>query len=250
MTKTVLVTYKSAIGNRTPTSTSPTMKSPPMVLVTETGDRITLPVGPQMSRDGYGIVFDQYERLGRKPILAARGKGLKALTFTLMVLGRGNDGVFDYTVPVSALVEQIRTVARLGQKVRIENYNEPGWYYITAISDEDAMYAPPLNAVTRSSIAITLTEVSDAVIKVGPLTGGATTTPAAAVSDTAASSPAAGGGTERPKVYYTVVSGDTFWKIAQKFYGDGERWPEIADANKITDPRRLSVGTKLEIPPK
>lgn len=31
---------------------------------------------------------------------------------------------------------------------------------------------------------------------------------------------------------YTIVSGDTLWEIAKKFYGDGSKWPIIYDANK------------------
>lgn len=31
---------------------------------------------------------------------------------------------------------------------------------------------------------------------------------------------------------YTIVSGDSLWKIAQKQYGDGSQWKKIYDANK------------------
>lgn len=37
-----------------------------------------------------------------------------------------------------------------------------------------------------------------------------------------------------PQNLYTVVSGDTLWGIAQKFYGDGLRWQEIYNANADT----------------
>lgn len=33
---------------------------------------------------------------------------------------------------------------------------------------------------------------------------------------------------------YTVSSGDSLWKIAQKQYGDGSKWKKIYDANKDT----------------
>ena len=48
--------------------------------------------------------------------------------------------------------------------------------------------------------------------------------------------------------YYTVVKGDTLWGIAQKFYGNGSRYPEIAKANNISNPNLIRVGQKLLIP--
>ena len=33
---------------------------------------------------------------------------------------------------------------------------------------------------------------------------------------------------------YTIVNGDSLWKIAQKQYGDGSQWKKIYDANKDT----------------
>lgn len=48
--------------------------------------------------------------------------------------------------------------------------------------------------------------------------------------------------------YYTVVKGDSLWKIAQKFYGNGNRYPEIARANNISNPNIIHAGQKLLIP--
>jgi len=47
---------------------------------------------------------------------------------------------------------------------------------------------------------------------------------------------------------YTVAKGDTLWSIAKKTYGDGNRWKEIADANGITDAKKLRVGQELVLP--
>jgi murein DD-endopeptidase MepM/ murein hydrolase activator NlpD len=49
---------------------------------------------------------------------------------------------------------------------------------------------------------------------------------------------------------YTVVSGDSLWDIAFKFYGEGFEWPRIYDANKniITNPHLITPGMILEIP--
>lgn len=47
---------------------------------------------------------------------------------------------------------------------------------------------------------------------------------------------------------YTVVSGDTLWAIAERFYGDGSQYPKIASANGITNPDLIMVGQELTIP--
>ena len=49
---------------------------------------------------------------------------------------------------------------------------------------------------------------------------------------------------------YVVKAGDSLSKIAQQFYGDAKRWPEIYEANKsqIKDPNVIHPGQELRIP--
>lgn len=49
---------------------------------------------------------------------------------------------------------------------------------------------------------------------------------------------------------YTVVSGDSLSKIAQREYGDAKKWPVIFDANrdKISNPDLIHPGQVLTIP--
>jgi nucleoid-associated protein YgaU len=47
---------------------------------------------------------------------------------------------------------------------------------------------------------------------------------------------------------HVVVKGETLAQIAKLYYGDPKRWPEIAERNKITDPRTLQIGQHLSIP--
>ena len=49
---------------------------------------------------------------------------------------------------------------------------------------------------------------------------------------------------------YTVKSGDSLWKIAQRQLGAGTRWGEIYEANRntIKDPNMIYVGQTLAIP--
>lgn len=46
---------------------------------------------------------------------------------------------------------------------------------------------------------------------------------------------------------YTVVEGDNLWNIAVRAYGDGYRWVEIANSNKIANPDLIYSGDKLTL---
>jgi LysM repeat protein len=48
---------------------------------------------------------------------------------------------------------------------------------------------------------------------------------------------------------YTVRAGDTLGAIARAMYGSAAKYPLIAEANAITDPRYIWVGQVLTIPP-
>jgi len=51
-----------------------------------------------------------------------------------------------------------------------------------------------------------------------------------------------------PPTRYTVVRGDSPWRIALKLYHDGSRWREIVAANPGFDFRRLRPGQALRLP--
>ena len=75
--------------------------------------------------------------------------------------------------------------------------------------------------------------------------GAAETAQASAASDK--KTPAADAETETT---YKVSSGDTLWKIADKLYGDGEKWKVIYEANKdkLSSPGTIIPGQELVIP--
>ena len=54
-----------------------------------------------------------------------------------------------------------------------------------------------------------------------------------------------------PSVNHLVAPGDSLWAIAVARYGNGNRWPEIFEANRATiaDPDKLAIGMTLVIPP-
>jgi 5'-nucleotidase len=48
---------------------------------------------------------------------------------------------------------------------------------------------------------------------------------------------------------HVIVKGDTYWDLAKKYYGDGEAWKKIRDANDMR-PRFLHIGAELTVPAK
>jgi hypothetical protein len=53
---------------------------------------------------------------------------------------------------------------------------------------------------------------------------------------------------ESEKRYHIIKQGDTLWELAEKYYGDGNKWTKIRDVNKGVNPNKLKVGQKLLIP--
>ncbi|MGB0767307.1 MAG: LysM peptidoglycan-binding domain-containing protein [Phycisphaeraceae bacterium] len=47
---------------------------------------------------------------------------------------------------------------------------------------------------------------------------------------------------------YTIRKGDTFWAIAKREYGTGQKWRDISAANPSVDPKKLAVGQKITLP--
>ena len=50
--------------------------------------------------------------------------------------------------------------------------------------------------------------------------------------------------------FYTIQSGDSLWKIAQKHYGDGNKWNALFEANRevIKDPDKIYPGQQIRVP--
>jgi LysM repeat protein len=58
------------------------------------------------------------------------------------------------------------------------------------------------------------------------------------------------GAIEEGSQYYEIAKGDTLWKVAQNFYGNGSKYQQIFEANRevIKDPDAIFVGQKIRIP--
>jgi nucleoid-associated protein YgaU len=88
------------------------------------------------------------------------------------------------------------------------------------------------------------------------LSSGASEDPAAGLEDASAQpseqGSEGGGGGGKPSgdfpQNYTVADGDTGASISERFYGNRDGWPAIAEANDIDPSAPLRVGEELEIP--
>ena len=56
---------------------------------------------------------------------------------------------------------------------------------------------------------------------------------------------------ETAGIWVRVERGDSLWKLAQKYLGDGKAWQQIAEANpQITNPNHILAGESLRMPMK
>src|SRR6476469_6227947 len=47
---------------------------------------------------------------------------------------------------------------------------------------------------------------------------------------------------------YKVKAGDTLWALAERYYGDGRKYPKLARLNKIKNPDHIEIGQTLTMP--
>lgn len=109
------------------------------------------------------------------------------------------------------LIEDVKEVERAG---------EEGDKYISFKLLEYRKYGKKSVVVQQSGIAVASTAKVEVPVTVNPKSTGS----------------------------YTVVSGDSLWAIAKKYYGDGSKYNKIVTANSIKNPNLIYPGQKLVIP--
>lgn len=48
---------------------------------------------------------------------------------------------------------------------------------------------------------------------------------------------------------YAIQQGETYWELAQRIYGDGNRWKELYEHNTQTNPKQIQKDTRISILP-
>ncbi|MEE9308796.1 MAG: LysM peptidoglycan-binding domain-containing protein [Spirochaetia bacterium] len=49
--------------------------------------------------------------------------------------------------------------------------------------------------------------------------------------------------------WYRITWGDTLWRVAERFYGDRDLYPELAESNSLSDPDYIIAGETIRLPP-
>lgn len=154
-----------------------------------------------------------------------------------------------------SVIQAIQNMARKGTRVRIAyGALESGLWFIISMQVTSTKRDPINDEIVGATVQLEALRGDNAISGTGtgsgPVSGGATTTTKPTTPTTGTKTPT--GSTKSPSApaarYYTVKSGDTLWAISLKYYGTGSKWTTLATANKIIDPRKLKVGTKLRVP--
>jgi 5'-nucleotidase/UDP-sugar diphosphatase len=120
---------------------------------------------------------------------------------------------------------------------------DPAGQPAEAAETAQEMATPPADADTEGSAADMAAAPADenAADPIEPVTEPAEQT---AMAQTAAEMAASAAPTT-----HTIVAGDSLWKLAARFYGDGREFTRLRDANPDVDPENLVVGETLTVPP-
>lgn len=198
-----------------------------MVIAAEGGVALVVPYAPTTSSHG-GIApeFMNVPRGGRRPLLLRGAESLETMSFELIL------GHFDPQQSCASDLNTLRGLADSGarMKVKLDAVASRGQWRMTSFDYQVLGRQHGTNQPTRAVCNVTFTRVSDPVVSVGPVSGGAK-----------------GGKGKRPK-FYTWKKGDKLPEVAKRFYGDTKAWRKIADANKIRDPKNIKPGRKLRLP--
>lgn len=229
-------------GGGLPPRTQPRRKRhPKMKIVPEGGDPFVVPYAPrESSMDGVVPSWSTVERGGRDPLLLRAGSQLETMSFDL---------VFGHPDPQDSIEEELKRLRKLAGsgnrfRVKLDATSAARLWRLTGFTQTVVSRQRGTNEPTRALCSLTFTAASDAVVQVGPVSGGA--------KGGGKGGDGKGGKGKKDEIpkFYVVKKGDTLSAIAKRFYGETSFWRRIADANKIRDPRKLKVGTRLTLPRK
>lgn len=202
---------------------------PKMTIVAEDGTAFTVPYAPrETTLDGWAPTFATADRGGRQPLLLRSGQGLPQITFDLTF------GAPDPQVSIERQLAALRTLARSGKRMRVnlDPTTTQFLWRLTGFSQQVMSRQHGTNHATRAVCSLTFQRAVDAVVAVGPVSGG---------------KKGSGGNKKIPR-YHVWRKGDTLVKLAVQYYDEASMWRRIADVNGIRRPKHIAVGRRLLLP--
>jgi LysM repeat protein len=182
-------------------------------------------------------------RPGRAPLLLSMAPQLRKMSFSLMI---GNK---DPNWSAENALWMLRAMANNGVRVIVTlNHSETGIWRITSLSETSTRRRPITNEITRADVDVELTQASELVTHVGPLSGGVKPAPTIPTSRPVPRPPVSKPSPAPSVRYHVVRRGDTLWDLAVRYYRNGTLWRRIADANRLRNPNLIYPGQRLRIP--
>lgn len=205
-----------------------------MYLYSESGKlSFTFELAPrEIEYGGMAQSWTEAERSGNTPLLMRKGDLLDTMKFSFTMSER-----YIMNYQQTDAFNALKAVSKTRERVMVQ-YGplESGLWRVTDCTVSSVLRHPDTNEITRATASVTLTRASDPAVAVGPVTGGVR--------------PAPGPPAPAPPRTYVVVRGDCLWRISQRFYGRGELWPRIYDANRgqIRNPHWIYPSQRFIIP--
>lgn len=223
------------------------LKTPKMVLVSESGYKVTVPFAPPSNSVGnIGYEWSRSARAGRESQFRFTGKKNKTIDMDFFLGGEDNQ------TDVWPTLARFISLANRKERVQlVYTRGDAGLYLITSFDYDILDRRAADHEPSRVSISITFTYAgalstkntakktpaqSSTTVKKTTSTTKKTTTKATATKSSSTAKT------------YKVVRGDSLWKISVKFYKNGNYWRKIADYNKLSNPNLIFPGQTLKIP--
>lgn len=217
------------------------IKAPKFVMKSEDGKyTFRFPYGPQQfSMSGMGPTYATVERPGRHPILLRSGRSLYVVTMTLTLAAQ------DPQKSVEPWIAALDTLANQDTRVKVKYGLMNGYWWITDLT-VNGTRRNLKNEVSQATADVEFTRAY-MLANIGPASGGVK--PAPTKKPTKTKKPRVSSSTPGSKTAtkYTVKKGDTLWGIANKHYGDPQKWHQVADYNHLQS-TTIYPGEKLVLP--
>jgi nucleoid-associated protein YgaU len=217
----------------------PTPPAPPAwagrrstTLVSRAGVTTLTVTSPEVTHSNLERNWTQVARPGAVPFLRDAGPKLRSWQITATLYADLQDVAGDLDTIVHGHAQADRLTVTYGRLEAVEAV-------LTRVSIHTIARIPGTNEPRWAELELEFTERPADLKQVVP----------AAAPSSAPPPPPAAPSPSAPKARtVTVKRGDTLFAIAQRVYGNGSKWPAIASANGIRNPKNVAVGKVLRIP--